>query len=397
MIIFSYLLPDLPISSMAAALLRADSRKSTLSLLLVNKQIHDDTSDVLYGSVPFNVRISKGGVLMCGQLLHDLLPNIYYSPSQNIQPISRRADGSDTRFRDNFNFSKLRNVRIHICLHKPYPPRRRSRHWWDEEIELYNLRDGVQALIKVLKRCCSLHTLEVVLTFCGFDWSDTPSSTWTHEIALKVFTQPFLDHLSNIARPRLHHVYHKRDGHLHPDESSTGEQWPSFVPISQAPQHSSFRQTQNDIEQIKANIPAFAEYKRMWEAALSRRTPPPSDLHGAQQRLNELYADFESYFDDVKQYYNAQLPRGRSSLLHRARVAREDRDEEAFKAARAELLGVVKGYLNDDMKSLVARMCRLKKSEEMMLGESTDGAEFRDYDEDQLLHRYGAEVLGKLV
>jgi len=396
MLIFRYLLPDLPISSMAAALLRADSRKSTLSLLLVNRQIHQDASDVLYGSVPFNVRISKGGVLMCGQLIHDLLPNIYYSPPQNIQSMSRRADGSDTRFRKNFNFTKLRNMRIQICLHKPYPPGRRSRDWWDEEIELYNLRDGVQALVKVLKRCSSLHTLEVVITICGFDWPNTPAS-WTHDSALKLLTQPFADHLSSIARPRLHHIHHKANGHLYPEDSSTGEQWPSFLPIPQSPQHSSFHQTQEDTEQTKITTPNFAEYKRTWEAALSRRTPPSPDLQDAQQRLNELYAEFESYYDDVSRYYNANLPRGRVSLLHRARVAREDRDEEALKAVRAELLGVVKGYVNDDMKSLAARMCRLKKSEEMMLGVSTDGAEFKNCDEDQLLHRYGAEVLGKLV
>jgi len=203
-----------------------------------------------------------------------------------------------------------------------------------------------------------------------------------------------MDNLSNIARPRLHHVYHKKDGQLHPEEHYSEEPWPFFVTTSQ-PQHSSLRQMQTNTDGIMANISAFAEYKRVWEAALSRPTPLPPHLHDAQQRLNDLYTDFKNYFDDVKPYYDNSLPRGRLSFLHCARVARKERDEEALKTVSEELRSLVKAYLHEDMKTLAGKLCRLKKSEEAMLGQATNDADFRILDEDQLLNRYGAEVLSK--
>lgn len=330
-----------------------------INLLLINRQIHEEVRDFLYSTVPFTVDVRKDGTFMCGRRL--------------LEP--RRADGSShyivgdvdkikERFLKTFNWAAVKNYNIDILVENWKDDTNRGYHTfpWDEEVEIYDIRDYIGVVISgILSKAQNLCRLNIRLGFSKFIW--TKEELYTN---IKTLVGPF-ERLRNVRQPRLLGVYEGTPqtnfmislpvpGHavkLSMAVHGSPHGRPS-TPLCSVPQ------LPTKVPLFICNEPDFVEYRNNWErwiasaSATSLVSKPP--IRAMFTELKEFYTRLAATVPDVT------ACNGRHAFLHRARVAREQENVEAFRHLRNELIGHWEAYLEqeerkkDDMNRRLSRM-----------------------------------------
>ncbi|KAF2438771.1 hypothetical protein P171DRAFT_436684 [Karstenula rhodostoma CBS 690.94] len=330
-----------------------------INLLLINRQIHDEVRDFLYSTVPFTVDVRKDGTFMCGRRL--------------LEP--RRADGSShyvvgdvdktkERFLKTFNWAAVKNYNVDILVENWKDDTNRGYHTfpWDEEVEIYDIRDYIGVVISgILSKARNLCRLNVRLGFSKFIW--TQEELYTN---IKTLIGPF-ERLRNVRQPRFLGVY----------EGTPQTNFMISLPVPSHAANSSIAAVGSphlrpstplcSVPQLPTKAPLFictepefVEYRNNWErwiasaSATSLVSKPP--IRAMFTELKEFYTRLAATVIDVT------ARSGRHAFLHRARVAREQENVEAFRHLRNELISYWEAYLEqeerkkDDMNRRLSRM-----------------------------------------
>lgn len=332
-----------------------------MNLLLVNRRVHNEVKDLLYSSVPFTIDVRKDGTFMCGRRL--------------LEP--RRADGSShflagdvekmkEKFLKYFNWRAVKNYNVDILVENWKEDTNRGYHTfpWDEEVEIYDIRDYIGVVVSgILSKSQNLCKLNVRLGFSKFVWTEEE-----YEANIKTLVGPF-ERLRNVRQPRLQGVY----------EGTPQQNFMISLPIFSRlanvgitaltePCHQSRLPTPLcSVPQLLAGQllsvstrPSFTKYRSNWERWISTassgslvRKSPIRDMF---TELKEFYTKLAVTVPDVT------ARNGRHAFLHRARVAREQEDVEAFRHLRNELIAYWEFYLEqeerkkEDMNNRMSRM-----------------------------------------
>lgn len=325
------------------------------SLLLINHQIHDEVKDLFYSSVPFTIDIRKDGTFMCGRRL--------------LEP--RRADGSShyiigdvkkikETFIRTFNWGAVKNYNVDILVENWKDDHNRGSHFpWDEEVEIYDIRDYIGVVVTgILSKARNLCKLNVRLGFSKFLWTEQELQN-----NVRTLVGPF-ERLRNVRQPRLLGIY----------EGTPQTNFMISLPIpSQANILPSLGQTHTrpatplcSVPQLPDKVallisehPNFIEYRSNWERWIS--SPCVTTL--------VVHPPIRAMFTELKDFYTrlaATVPDvtarpGRRSFLHRARVAREQENVEAFRDLRNELIGYWEAYLEQEERKKADMSRRLSK------------------------------------
>jgi hypothetical protein len=364
--IFSYLLPDRPVSAWLDRSLKSDGFKCTASVLLVNRQIHEEASKVLYRTQPFTVSIQRNTLNMCGRAYyHDLSGSQLTTPSPSTgrQPVRPPM------------LDKIKSIRIQMTMVKPSTRlnrRHRTRTSWDEEVEVYDLRDSVQCFYHMLQSRNTLHSLSVV--FCTQnqldDWDDDQQFEY-----LKLAMDPMRG-LRNILQVDLKCIYQCTDqlrmnttqyilDHLCPRQRFTPPPPPGGTPTETTtpttPNENEFSLTNcfDTYGMVTAQTPlldvsrrlhdhaGFLSFKAGWESEIRSSAPSPP----LQRAARSAFKSFRAVYNTVDGHYFTRLPKGNKWMLHQARVAREKGDIQAIRDLRVELESKVQEYIEMDRQS----------------------------------------------
>ncbi|KAF2792289.1 hypothetical protein K505DRAFT_326280 [Melanomma pulvis-pyrius CBS 109.77] len=361
-LIFRYLLPAQPIGSSSSPLhnaapfsplpmtgqpvgpaLRRSGGRSVFSpcsdekvfpfpivdLYLVSQQIHAEVKDLLYSSIPFRIDIRKDGTFMCGRRL--------------LEP--RRADGSAhfaiddaettaRRFTSTFDFAAVKNYDVDILVENwADENHNHGAQTWDEEVEIYDIRDYVGVVISgILGKSRDLCRLNVRLGLAKFQWDKEQLLANT-----KCLVGPF-ERLRNVRQPKLCGVF---NGLIRanfmvnvPSSPGTGGNADRSLPkdkfslcsVPRLPTH---------IVLMGPGDPEFDAYKKEWEGWAGKtaetlpRKPP----------IRAMFTDFKQFYTRLSALVPDVMQRhGKKAFLHRARVARENENVEAFRHLRNELI-----------------------------------------------------------
>ncbi|KAK7189543.1 hypothetical protein PSPO01_04546 [Paraphaeosphaeria sporulosa] len=334
------------------------------NLLLISRQVHDEVRDFLYSTVPFTVDVRKDGTFMCGRRL--------------LEP--RRADGSShyvvgdvdkikERFLKTFNWAAVKNYNVDILVENWKDDTNRGYHTfpWDEEVEIYDIRDYIGVVISgILSKARNLCRLNVRLGFSKFIW--TQDELYAN---IKTLVGPF-ERLRNVRQPRFLGVY----------EGTPQTNFMISLPVTG---HTTMAPVQNSsmtvpgsshgrpstplcsVPQLPTKVPLsictepeFVEYRTNWErwiaSAFATSLLSKTPIRAMFTELKEFYTRLAATVPDVT------ARNGRHAFLHRARVAREQEDVEAFRHLRNELITYWEAYLEqeerkkDDMNRRLSRM-----------------------------------------
>lgn len=334
------------------------------NLLLISRQMHDEVRDLLYSTVPFTVDVRKDGTFMCGRRL--------------LEP--RRADGSShylvgdvdkvkERFLKTFNWAAVKNYNVDILVENWKDDTNRGYHTfpWDEEVEIYDIRDYIGVVVSgILSKARNLCRLNVRIGFSKFIW--TREELYTN---VKTLVGPF-ERLRNVRQPRFLGVYegtpqtnfmislpvtgHAGTALAHTAlmtgiGSSNGRPSTPLCSVPQLP---------TKVSLSICTEPDFVEYRNNWErwlasaSSASLVSKPP--IRAMFTELKDFYTRLAATVPDVT------ARNGRHAFLHRARVAREQENVEAFRHLRNELITYWEAYLEqeerkkDDMNRRLGRM-----------------------------------------
>jgi hypothetical protein len=368
MTIFKYLLPDQPISAWLDDPLRSDGVKCTTSLLLVSKQISQEASDVLYGAHPFTVSIQRNSLNLCGWSYYhnrsDSQITLHPSPTtQYIRPAM---------------LSKIRSIRIQMSLIKPTVRgnrRSRVRSPWDDEVEVYDLRDSVLTTVQMLQQTQSpLRSLSILLA------TQNQAGTWEEEEQLsflELITEPFRQ-LRNIPIVTLENIYYCRDllrmnvtqyilDKLSPaiDPAATmmkaGPKAKSMENAEPVFSDTDFRLTNSyhsnsggptppppllQMTKLLTTNDQFKTWKSELEGIVASNSP--AEVTEQCEAARRAFAAFKQVYSSVDNYYFSRLPKGRDWLLHKARVAREKGDLKAIHQCGQTLERLVNELVEED-------------------------------------------------
>ncbi|KAF1964667.1 hypothetical protein BU23DRAFT_604676 [Bimuria novae-zelandiae CBS 107.79] len=329
-----------------------------MDLLLVNRQVHDEVKDFLYSSVPFTVDVRKDGTFMCGRRL--------------LEP--RRADGSShyvigdvekikEKFLRTFDWAAVKNYNVDILVENWKDDTNRGYHTfpWDEEVEIYDIRDYIGVVVSgILSKARNLCKLNVRLGFSKFIWTE-------QELHANITTLvgPF-ERLRNVRQPRLLGVYEGTPQTNFMISLPLPSKTAVFIPAN-GQSHPrpetplcSVPQLPTKVQLFICDQPEFTQYRTSWERWISSASStslvvkPP--IRAMFTELKEFYTRLSVMVPDVT------ARNGRHAFLHRARVAREQENVEAFRHLRNELIGYWEAYLEqeerkkDDMNRRLSKM-----------------------------------------
>jgi hypothetical protein len=287
---------------------------------------------------------------------------------------------------------KIKSLRVQMTMIKPNARlnrRHRTRTSWDEEVEVYDLRDSVQCFYHMLQTRNSLHSLSIV--FCTQNQLDEWDDDQQFEY-LKLVMDP-LRGLRNILQVDLKCIYQCTDqlrmnttqyilDQLGPRQRSTPPPPPGEVPSEpytpDIPNENEFSLTNCfdtygmmtaqtpllDVSRRLYDHAGFLSYKTGWEAEMRSSAPPPPP----QRAANSAFKAFRAVYNTVDGHYFTRLPKGNKWMLHQARVAREKGDIPAIRDLRVELESKVQEYIELDRQSLQRK-------------EASLAAGFRKYDD----------------
>lgn len=262
--------------------------------LKVNKMFHQACWDLLSRQTTFNIEVSRSGVNMCRRNLQEPVP-INGPPRHSGYGNSAR----DVVFQDHFPFHRLQRLHLDINfrtidVHTRFGPSRA------DQVELYDRIDSIRALIPFLKRALNLQRLEVKVFINFPGWTKEQSFR-----AARAIINPLLV-LRNIKHPVLHPISRDTDSH---------------IPV---PTNVYCREIGSDFED-------FVTYSAIWERALSSGAPVPEP-----RPLIAKCNEFKAFYLQIEPYITP--PTGSMHYLHRARVAREANDAQAFKKVQKDLV-----------------------------------------------------------
>ncbi|KAF2203136.1 hypothetical protein GQ43DRAFT_430140 [Delitschia confertaspora ATCC 74209] len=292
-------------------------------LLLVSRQVYIEAKELLYSTLFFNIDIRKDGTFMCGRRLlepkgADGLP---HHSVDGVQEFAKR-------FISTFDFTSVKNYNVHIMVENCYNhPSGSLRHWgdWDEEVEIYDIRDYVGVVVSgILSKARNLCKLNVRLAFSKFTWTDDELFVNT-----KRLVEPF-QRLRNIRQPRFLGVY----------EGTVDAPYMINIPSAGAcsvpplPTHTLLLGLGNT---------QFDSYRKSWEECLSKTTAvPPQNFP-----LRAMFTEFKQFYTNLLTIIPKIQRPGKFAFLHRARVAREENDVDAFRELRYHLITYWNLYLEN--------------------------------------------------
>jgi hypothetical protein len=387
--IFRYLLPDKPISAWLDRPLRKDHVQCTPSILRLNKQTSEEALEVLYGTQTFTVSFNKDAFQLCGRT--------YLSPLDSYGAERTRVNSQNpTPFvAIPAMLSKIRSMRIQMALVKPLHPRaRRPRprfpHAWDDEVEIYDLRDSIRRFTSMLVAPDRPYSLRNI-SFCLI--TQCLSNEWKDEELLDFYatiSEPF-GLLSGLNCATLLPLLHSRD--------TLRINATQYIPDMIRPYRNELETFGNSYRASMFNfpvedLPLLPSDKVFWlpnpnAAATMARVPPhqhhhvtPGTLLEARLHLNpkfgtlqrsfsealtrpfiviepldevpayRAYRAFDNLYIKVNQHYAAKLPLGRKCYLHRARVAREKGNTETILLLMEELKKMTDKWLTKEDEAL---------------------------------------------
>lgn len=309
---------------------RAGHQRSLCNVLCVNRQIYEEMKDLLYGSVPFTIDIRKDGAFMCGRRL--LEPK-----TADGVPHCREAGSEETlhKFLKNFDFGAVKNYDIHILLENGswgdyhLPPRIPSQPpTWDEEVEIYDIRDYVGVVVSgILSRSHILCRLNVRVGLTNFQWPE--------ELILanvRKLVEPF-ERLRKVNQPRFCGIY----------EGTTSTPLAITVQRRLGLNLCSIARLSTHTILLGPGNPRFEEYKRTWEACLASSSAAPG-----KPAIRTMFSELKTFYSKLHMYLPEIHRMGKHAFLHRARVAREMEDVEAFREVRNELILYWTKYLEQE-------------------------------------------------
>jgi hypothetical protein len=330
-----------------------------LDLFLVNRQFYNEVKDLLFSTVPFKIDVRKDGTFMCGRRL--------------LEP--RRADGSShflvdeadeakQRFLRYFDWSAVKHYAVDILVENwangtLYP----ANSTWDEEVELYDIRgashpqdctlssdiptDYISVVVSgVLAKSRNLCKLQVRLCLADF--------SWTHEQILsntKLIVGPF-ESLRNVRQPQILGISMGKPNH----NAMLTVQRPNWTAGSRAP-ICSVPPLPTHTPVLLPGMPDFDAYTSSWTRWVSA---PNACALTVKPPIRTMFTSFKDFYSDL----SAVVPevtfiQGRHAFLHRARVAREQEDVEAFRHLRNELIQYWYAYLEQEERKKNAMNKRL--------------------------------------
>jgi hypothetical protein len=346
-----------------------------VNLFRISRRIHAEVKDLLYSSVPFTIDIRKDGTFMCGRRL--------------LEP--RRPDGSAhftiddaekvaREFTNTFDFTAVKNYNVDIMVENCADEGRVGYHpnqSWDEEVEMYDIR-GMSILFErsnfllILKDYCgvvvsgilskaqNLCRLNVRLGLSKFNWQEEELLA-----NVKCLVEPF-ERLRNVRQPRLCGVF---DGftqpnfmvnvplNLHPAVPAAPVNLNLSAPLCSVPRLPTNRSL------IVPGDPKFEAYKQSWEKLVAKL----SDSLPAKPPIRAMFTEFKQFYTKLSAIVPAVIQRhGKHAFLHRARVARENENVEAFRHLRNELIHYWYLYVENEeqrKKDMEAHMSRMLDSD----------------------------------
>jgi hypothetical protein len=233
----------------------------------------------------------------------------------------------------------------------------------------------------ILSKARNLCKLNVRLGLSKFNWKQEELLA-----NIKCLVGPF-ERLRNVRQPRLRGVF---DGFTQtnfmvnvPVNSRSGALVDSNQPaplcsVPRLPTHTSL---------IFAEDPKFDAYKQGWEKLVSKIS---DDSLPAKPPIRGMFTEFKQFYTKLSAIVPAVMHRhGKHAFLHRARVARENENVEAFRHLRNELIHYWYLYVEQeeqrkrDMESHMSRMLDsdVYPSNEM---ESVSPREFSSTDSDRM-------------
>lgn len=303
---FKYLLPPgLTVGSVPAGSFAKKRIKEFLPLLLINRQIGAEARDYLYGCTTFHLELSQVGATIGNRYLYR--PRGAEERGDPDRGVMKALD-----LRRQLNFSHVKNYNLEIVVQNAS-----QLDNWSEEVEMYDIRDSVSAILPYLARAEHLHRLTVRVVFCRFD-------RWTASQALanfKLITQPLTTALRNITVPTLEPPY-KGNGNAYISCSS-----PSSTPNLPG----SWTMTLLG-QLVPSTDPSFLTYQTLFHNLLAGNlaVPPKPPIARMFSSFKQVYLEGAAHMQVV--------PSGAANYLHRARVARECGDVDAFYASRNDFV-----------------------------------------------------------
>jgi hypothetical protein len=323
-----------------------------LSLLLINRQICEEVKDLLYSTVPFTIDVRKDGTFMCGRRL--------------LEP--KRADGSShsqtesaewlkAKFLNTFNWSAVKNYNVDILVEN-WKEENMVSHGssWDEEVEIYDIRDYIGVVVSgILGKSRNLCKLNVRLGISKFVWNDTDLLA-----NVKTLVGPF-ERLRNVRQPRFVGVY----------EGAPMTNYMIYLPMPA--ELGCLSSTQQRLPTPICSVPAlptdsllrasydlsFNEYRSNWQRWISS---PASSSLVHKPPICAMFTEFKDFYTRLSTVLPVVMSRnGKHAFLHRARVAREQEDVEAFRLLRNELIECWYVYLEQEEKKKDEMNMRLSR------------------------------------
>lgn len=314
--IYRYILPPgTVVSRTVPGACEVNSRlKEYLPLLLVSSQIGSEARDHLYGSTTFHIELGPLGASIRCRYLYRPRSAEDRCDHDPIRDMSKSWD-----LRQHFNFSRVKNYNLEIMVQNSC-----ALDGWSEEVEMYDLRDSVSAILPYLARAHQLHHLTVRVVFCGFDRWDPAKAL----DSFKLITTPLTTALRNITRPLLEPVWKGQSPNcLH-----------TRLPRPTTPLPPSWGCALTGIL-VPPLDPDFAAYKHAFEHVTSGSSPP-----APKPPVARMFSAFKRVYLECATHL-LPVPAGAANPLHRARVAREAGDLDAFYVARNGFVAMWNAHL----------------------------------------------------
>ncbi|KAF1947211.1 hypothetical protein EJ02DRAFT_508038 [Clathrospora elynae] len=308
-----------------------------LDLFLVSRQIYREAKDLLFSIATFIIDVRRDGTFMCG---HRLLEPTRADGSSHF-PLDK-ADAAKNRFLARFDWASVKNYTVDILLENwsdwsngqswlnVHPAgahlRQRVDPTWDEEVEIYDIRDYVSVVIKgILAKSSNLCKLQVRLCLADFQWSEDQVLANT-----KLLVGPF-KRLRNVRQANITGVFVGL-----PDSNTMiwaqrhiMQEPMTPYPVCSVPS----MPTKNPV--MIPGMPAFDAYATDWSCRIS--TSSSASLV-AEPVIRTMFTKFRDCYMKLSTFIGEVAAiSGKDAFLHRARVAREQEDVESMRNLNDEL------------------------------------------------------------
>ncbi|KAF1841321.1 uncharacterized protein K460DRAFT_358101 [Cucurbitaria berberidis CBS 394.84] len=320
-----------------------------VDLLLVNRQICHEVKDLLYSIATFTIDVRKDGTFMCGRRL--LEPRRADGSSHFL---ADEADEAKERFLRTFDWAAVKNYSVDILLENwSCPPHQTQASTWDEEVEIYDIRDYVSVVVSgILAKSHHLCKLQVRLCLADFKWQEEQIMT-----NAKLIVSPF-ERLRNVRQPHLAGVFFGRPYHN------------SMLSV-QRPPHSTTKGPLNpppicSVPPFLTHLPvmlpgmaAFDAYTADWARCMSASSSAPVCK---KPPIREMFTEFKDFYSKLSNIVpDITYRNGRHTFLHRARVAREQENVAQFRHLRNELIQFWYAYVEQEERKKTDMNSRLSK------------------------------------